>query len=153
MVELRVKTLEVMDERLLNAGVYNNAARFQVTKRTRIYAIILNHIAHSSKASSGYFYGGRILAEVSLIPSFGDEDNTLARSVLIVGSEHYSSAAGEAEHTFGDSKVVTIGDFSRLLQEIDEPAAIYVNLWNAQDFGNTTPTVRHNVQVSIYYTD
>jgi len=143
MVELKVKTLEFMDTRLLNAGAALNVARFQVTKRTRIYAIVLNHAAQAPKASSGYYYGGRLMAEVSLIPSFGDQDNTLVRSIVIVDSEHYSSAAGEAEHTYGDSKVVTIGDFSRVLQEIDEPAAIYLNLTNVQEYGNTTPTVRH----------
>jgi len=153
MVELKVKTLQFDDERLLNAGSANNVARFQVTRKTRIYAIVLNHAAHSSKASSGYYYGGKVTAEVSLVPIWFDPDNTLARSVLIVGSEHYSSAAGEAEHTYGDSKAVTVGDFSRVLQEIDEPAAIYVNLENVQNFGNTTPTIRHHVIVSIYYTD
>jgi len=153
MVELKVKTLHFHDERLLNAGAAGNVLRFQVTRKTRIYAITLNHAAQSSKASSGYYYGGRVTAEVSLIPSYYDADNTLVRSVLIVGSEHYSSAAGEAEHTYGDSKAVAIGDFSRVLQEIDEPAAIYINLDNAQDFGNTTPTVRHTGIVSIYYTD
>jgi len=153
MVELKVKTLQVDDDRLLNAGVRNNAARFQVTKRTRIYAITLNHVAQSPKASSGYYYGGKVTAEVSLIPSFADQDNTLVRSLLIVDSEHYSSAAGEAEHTYGDSKVVTIGDFNRVLQEIDEPAAIYLNLENIQKYGNTTTTIRHVAIVSIYYTD
>jgi len=152
-VELKAKTLEFLDTRLLNAGAATNLVRFQVTRKTRIYAIALNHVVYSSKASAGYFYGGNVMAEVSLIPSWGDPDNALVRSYLIVGSEHYSSAAGETEHTYGDSKVVIVGDFNRVLQEIDEPAAIYVNVYNHQEFGNTTPTIRHFGCITIYYQD